>query len=486
MKMLGLFCHTFLRCLIHFFLVAVAQAIIAAFIEKVLSVPELPDHLQQQLVALASQSQIKRWVVAFSGGMDSTVLLHALAQLKKTAESSMECPSIVALHINHQLSDHAAHWQQHAQTFAKNLGVKFYCETVDVQECGRGLEDAARQARYGVFEKFLQPDDVLLMGHHSDDQVETMLLRLMRGAGPAGLAGIRAQRAVGAGLLYRPLLDLNRQQLCDYATQQSLNWVEDDSNSDTRFDRNYLRAQVLPQLAQRWPGYQSRWQQSASLCAQQAENQDEVLAALLPALEVRPERVGVSASLAALQSLALPQQLSLLRYWLGRLGVQAELAPLQQAQQQLILGRDDSAAEVRIGSVADNPKSLRRFAGRLYVLGVLPAPPAVSDPQLLSLSDQPLPLPLGSLLLSAISSAALAGHRVEYRFRRGGERCRPAGRQHSQTLKKLLLEYRLEPWLRPFVPLIYIDGELAAVAGLWVCDDFVDILAPVQLQWQLP
>jgi tRNA(Ile)-lysidine synthase len=447
-------------------------------------VSELLDHVQQQLNALHAQRLVKRWVLAFSGGMDSSVLLHAIKHLPPSSQPK----EIVALHINHQLSACAADWQQHSQTFAKNLGVKFYCEVVNVQECGRGLEDAARQARYDVFEKFLQPGDVLLMGHHSDDQVETMLLRLMRGAGPNGLAGIRPQRAVGAGFLFRPLLDLSRQQLHQYATRNNLNWVEDDSNADTRFDRNYLRAQVLPKLAERWPGYQSRWQQSARYCAQQAQNQDDVLAALLPSLDVRPERLGVSISLLALQALAPEQQLSLLRYWLGQRGVQAELAPLQQAQQQLILGREDAVAEVRIGSVACVPQSLRRFDGRVYLLPVLPELPATKGPQTLLLSECARPLPLGELLFTTGSQSAasvLAKHSVEWRFRQGSERCRPAGRGHSQTLKKLLLEYRLEPWLRPYVPLIYIDGELAAVAGLWVCQDFVDILAPMQLQWCL-
>lgn len=445
---------------------------------------ELVDHLQLQLNALQTQCLVKRWVLAFSGGMDSSVLLHAVKHLPSLSQPK----EIVALHINHQLSACAADWQQHSQAFAKHLGVKFYCEVVNIQECGRGLEDAARQARYGVFETFLQPGDVLLMGHHSDDQVETMLLRLMRGAGPAGLAGIRAQRSVGEGLLYRPLLDLSRQQLHQYAARNNLNWVEDDSNTDTRFDRNYLRAEVLPKLAQRWSGYQSRWQQSAKHCAQQAQAQDTVLSALLPTLDMRSERLGVSISLVALQALAPELQLSLLRHWLGQRDVQAELAPLQQAQQQLILGREDAVAEVRIGMVAGVPHSLRRFDGRVYLLPVLPELPATKSPQALLLSECAQPLPLGELLFATDSqgaAAVLAGRSVEWCFRQGGERCRPAGRGHSQTLKKLLLEYRLEPWLRPYVPLIYIDGELAAVAGLWVCEDFVDILAPVQLQWRL-
>lgn len=444
---------------------------------------ELLDHLQRQLNLLRAQQPIKRWVLAFSGGMDSSVLLHALRSVSMASGAE----EIVALHINHQLSDAADDWQRHAQSFAEVLGVAFYAESVSVEECGRGLEDAARQARYAVFEQFLKPSDVLLMGHHSDDQVETMLLRLMRGAGPAGLAGIRAQRPVGEGLLYRPLLDLSRQHLRDYAEQHQLQWVEDDSNSDTRFDRNYLRAQVLPQLAERWPGFQTRWQQSANLCAQQAQHQDGVLAALLPTLDARRERFGDSVSLDALQQNSPDMQLSLLRYWLLQMGVQADLAPLQQAQQQLLSGRQDSVAQVCIGAAAQ--KSLRGFNGRLYLLDLLPPLPAVDGLQTLLLSDTGVDLPLGELLFSSASTAALnslAGRCIEWRLRAGGERCKPAGRQHSQTLKKLLLEYRLEPWLRPYAPLIYIDGELAAVAGLWVCQDFVDALAPVQLQWRLP
>lgn len=448
------------------------------FNPKVFSVSVLLSHLQQQLDSLSAQKTVTRWLLAFSGGLDSTVLLHALAQLQISAP-------LAALHINHQLSDQADDWQQSAQQFAESQAMEFMAERVDVVQSGRGLEDAARQARYRVFERHLYNDNVLLMAHHADDQAETMLLRLLRGAGPEGLAGIRVSRAVGAGCLFRPLLGLTRAQLQDYAYEHRLSWVEDDSNSDTRFDRNFLRHEVLPQLKERWPGFQSRWQQAAEHCNTAAEQLQQVATTRLQGCDPRAERWGQSVSLSLLAALSQADRFSVLRLWLQRLGVNPELAQLQQVERQLVAGRADAVAEVRMGL-----NSLRRFNERLYATDVLPLEtiPTASLP--LDEENNRLNLPLGTLTLEAggvFSRELLQGRQLSVRFRTGGERCKPAGRAHSQSLKKLLQEYRLEPWLRPYAPLIYVDEQLAAVAGLWLCAEFADTnITDMGLCWQLP
>ena len=206
-----------------------------------------------------------RWLVALSGGMDSIVLLHSLASL---VSQSSGLPPVSAIHVNHQLHPEADAWQAHCDRVCASLGVPLQHSVVSVDGAGEGIEAAARRARYAVFEDSLGEGDVLFMAHHQDDQVETLLLRLLRGAGLSGLGGMPERRPLGAGQLYRPFLGLPRSMLADYAAEQKLDWVDDPSNADSQFDRNYLRAQVIPAVAQRWPGYRQTISRAAANLAE--------------------------------------------------------------------------------------------------------------------------------------------------------------------------------------------------------------------------
>ena len=441
-------------------------------------------HLQSQLERMCADQKVSRWVVAYSGGLDSTVLLHALTKIQVSAGADAIRP-IVALHINHQLSPSADSWQRHAQAQAQAVAVEFFAERVVVESRGKGMEDAAREARYAVFNRFVGPDDVLLLAHHADDQVETLLLRLMRGAGLEGLAGIQKTRALAeadSGQLLRPLLDLARADLAAYARAENLHWIEDESNTDTQFDRNFLRAEILPKLAQRWPGFQHRWQAAADHCAEGAKAQRRDMAVLLQRCDPRLERMGCSVNLPILRALEEREQLSLLRYWLRSFGVNSTSAQLGQIRMQMICGRMDAVAEVTLGS-----RCVRRFDDRLYLLdaqlSVYAAAAEACRPMVLCAeSSLCMTLPCGELLVSSsvdsvdtatrLCRVAIKDKKLTVRFRSGGERAKPAGRAHSQTLKKLLQEYRLEPWLRPLVPLIYADEQLVAAVGLWVESGF--------------
>lgn len=413
--------------------------------------------------ALALQPAVRRWVVAYSGGLDSTVLLHALVALKLPAA---HC----ALHINHQLSPHSHDWQRHCAAFCARLNTPFCAATVQVERDGSGIEAAARRARYSMFERFLQPGDCLLQAHHLDDQAETLLLRLLRGSGPRGLAAIRAARELGRGRLYRPLLAVGREQLHAYARAQQLSWIDDESNLDTRFDRNYLRREVLPLLQRRWPDYRRRFQQAAALCAATDQLNRDTAAADLAALGPRAERLGASIDLHGLRAWPQPRRNNVLRYWFSQRQLPLpELVHLQQLQRQILDGGCNSSAQVAWGEVV-----LRCYGDRLFCLPRLPAKPVSAG--LRWALRAPLALPAGGSL-AAVPAAAGAGRlrlleEVEVRHRGGGERCRPHDRNHSQTLKKLLQERRLEPWLRDRVPLIYVGPALAAVGDLWVCKDF--------------
>lgn len=399
------------------------------------------------------------WWIGFSGGLDSTVLLHALAQLHLPVQ-------LRALHINHQISPNADAWQAQCAAFCAQLAIPFHAEKVRVINTGKGIEDAARAVRYAVFEKNLAPNDVLFTAHHANDQAETVLLRLMRGTGPRGLAAMASRRVLGAGLLVRPLLHFSRAELEAYAYAHQLTWVDDESNEDDNYDRNFLRNQVMPLLQERWPEFKRKWQQTADLCAQQEALMEDIAQTDLQNVRPMVARVGQSIDLALLLRLSPTRQQNLLRYWLRLLNCTApEQLHWQQIEQQIFNGREDAQARVSWGNVA-----FQAYQQRLYAL--------------------PVQLPEMKLQFEAIQSskkprlkAGLPDMRIAYRM--GGERCKPAGRAHSQTLKKLLQEYALEPWLRDKVPLVFSGESLVAVGDLWICAGFVaeEHEAGYELSW---
>lgn len=416
-----------------------------------------------QLAALTARLEPHRrrprWWVAYSGGLDSHVLLHLLAGLCRAGG----WPPLAAIHVNHGLTPRADAWAGHCRRVCAALGVELVVAAVRVERRGgQGLEAAARAARYRAFTDALGGGELLLQAHHRDDQAETLLLRLLRGSGVAGLAGIPAQRPLGRGELLRPLLDCTRAELLDYARQQQLVWIEDDSNVDEGFDRNFLRHRVLPLLAGRWPGYRDTL---ARLCAQAAESAE--LLEALAGVDAAAAQCGDTLDAAACLALSPARQRNLLRHWLAQRGLPAPgRAQLEQLRAQLPAVADAELCVTWPGA------EVRRHQGRLYAMAPLPAPPedvdiAWSPPHAL------LPQALGELRAESASGRGLrAGGSYRVRSRRGGERCRPQGRAHSQTLKKLLQEAGVPPWWRDRLPLIYCGEQLAAVADLWVCEGF--------------
>lgn len=389
-----------------------------------------------------------RWWVGFSGGLDSTVLLHLLL--------SQNLPvNLSAIHINHQISPNADMWQQHCETSCQLKGIQCISEKVRVENKGNGIEDAAREARYQVFAQHMAAGDVLFTAHHADDQAETLLLRLLRGTGVKGLSGIASSRAFGEAMIYRPLLSFTRDDLLAYAKEHKLEWIEDESNQSEKYDRNYLRLQVMPVLQKRWPGLQKKWQQTALLCAENNLLLQEFAQEDLKKLDERVERLGKSIDQNNWIALSHPRQRNLLAYWLESQGFSTpEQQHWQQIDTQFFSSETDLKINVQWGNV-----SLRVFQSRIYAL--------------------PNPLPLMELTMKP-AIAAKEGEflqadlpNLHLRQREGGERCRPFGRAHSQILKKCLQEYGLEPWFRETVPLVYSDDNLVAVGDLWICAGYV-------------
>jgi len=388
-----------------------------------------------------------RWL-GYSGGLDSTVLLHLLCQLGGEPR---------AIHVHHGLSPNADAWQAHCAAVAESLGVSFYTRRVRVSS-GGSLEQAARTARYRVFGELLQPGDQLLLAQHGDDQVETFFLRLLRGAGALGLAAMAGSRPLGGATVLRPLLGTGRAQLEAYAREHRLQWIEDESNEDQSLDRNYLRATVLPLLRERWP-LRERVGRAADNLREAAELLQDLGDADLVSCDRRRERFGESLDLGVLRNLPERRQRNLLRSWLVACGGNMpEAAHLQQALNQARQAAGDSRMAVSLGG-----RVARRFRGRLYLT---PPLAKVEEGEWRWDGRSTLSLP-GGWELGADSDWPLGDYRV--RFRRGGERARPVGRRHSQTLKKLLQEVDLEPWLRDLVPLLYRGDELLAVGDLFLC-----------------
>ncbi len=431
--------------------------------------PLLTPELFRQ--AVRRDGSADAWVVALSGGVDSVVLLH-LAVAAGLGQHGLR-----ALHIHHGLHCEADRWAEHCRQLCAQWHIELEVVRVRVGARG-GVEAAAREARYAVFSQQLALGEVLLMAHHGDDQAETLLLRLMRGAGPRGLGAMPVSRALGAGRLLRPLLAYSRAQILRYADLQQLSWVEDPSNQSDRYDRNYLRHQVLPLLRQRWQGADQVLQRTAHLCSE-ADELNQALAAQDLACD---EEAGPGLSCRLLQGLSLARQCNLLRYWLANSAIAMPArSQLLRIIDEVVGARGDAQPVLVLGD-----RQVVRYRERLYVRrSDLSAAP---QENLLLPWDlkAALTLPRGVLLAEhgrehetdrgqGQGQGQLqlpADARVDVRYRRGGERCRPVGRSGSQALKKLLQEAGVPPWERPWLPLIYCNGELAAVADLWVCEGF--------------
>jgi tRNA(Ile)-lysidine synthase len=406
----------------------------------------------------------RRWWIAYSGGVDSHVLLYLLAQLRATENN---IPPLSVIHINHQLNPRAAAWAEHCQTVCAELGVECIVETVDVvRNGGEGLESAARSARYAAFEQHVSKNEVLLQAHHRDDQVETLLLRLLRGSGLRGLAAIPLARTLGNGQLLRPLLHTTRSEVLAYAQRHRLQWIEDDSNANPQFDRNFLRLTVLPQIAGRWPSYRN----TLARVAEQAREAEQLFDALAAQDFAVANLASGVLSVPACVALEPVRRRNLLRYWLQKLQL-----PLPTREQLLQLDNLLAAGVDAEPCVQWPGAEVHRFRGGLYAMQVLPTLQGEIDEMWHPATDCAIP-GMGVLRAQHLMGQGLRAD-CDYRIRsrRGGERCKPMGRAHSQTLKKLFQEYAVPPWLRDRLPLFYCGGQLAAVADLWICEGFAAV-----------
>jgi len=403
---------------------------------------EIVDACRSCLAAHATQGG--RVFVGFSGGLDSTVLLHAL--------NSFAPQRLVALHVNHGLQTGSQAWEAHCRAVCEDWSIALRTSRANL-EVSSNIESIARRWRYDFFAQMLATGDLLLLGHHLDDQQETNLLHLLQGR---GLYGIPRSRPLAEGLLLRPLLELDRQALHDYAVNHDLSWCEDPSNLDLDLDRNYLRHRLLPLVKKRFPGFPGRLESLAA----RSDLQQQMLSTLLP---VRGDRL----SLSELLPRPMAQRAEILRLWLL---AKALNAGVSDASLLAFAGQLDAPSQ--------RHPVLRLAAGRICRYGDslhYVAPPVAS----VEVTSQSVPVPFpgklnlahGVLVIEAAtpsqpadSEVFAATGAVTLRFRQGGESLFRAG--HHHTLKRIFQEARVPPWQRARYPLLFDEQGLLAIPNI--------------------
>lgn len=415
--------------------------------------------------ALPSAIMPRRYWIAFSGGVDSLVLLHALAALREHIGASR----LYVVHINHGLSPNAAQWAERCARQCAGLALPFTLRKVNAAPLtGESPEAAARKARYRALAELVESGDCLLTAHHQDDQAETLLLQLLRGAGPKGLAAMPPLSTFSRGWHARPLLGFSRGDLIAYAEAQCLSWLEDESNSDTRLERNFLRHEILPRLKQHFPALASTLSRSARRCAEAAE----ILRVQAQADLAPLQRTADALSVSGLRALGEVRVRNVLHHWIHARGL-----PVPAEAQLLLLWRSVICAAEDAQPLVQWPGAeARRYRDALFVMPPLP----VFDASVEFAWDLSVPLALPGLGRlraqvtrgSGVAAEHLWGKTLRVRFRRGGERLCVAGRKGHHSLKKLFQEAGVPPWQRQRIPLLFLDDELVAVCGYWVASAF--------------
>ncbi|NOH98480.1 tRNA lysidine(34) synthetase TilS [Vibrio sp. 99-70-13A1] len=432
----------------------------SSLFEKFTSVMQLANH------------QPKRVVIAFSGGVDSRVLLELSSIYQKTFPSI----AVIAVHVHHGLSANADEWAQQCSTWCEQLGISFAVEKVTLdQSSSESLEKLARDARYQVLSQYLENGDFLLTGQHSDDQVETFLLALKRGSGPKGLSSMAQIMPFGDAFLVRPLLSASRTDIEAFAHQQGLSWVEDESNTDLRFDRNFIRHEISPRFQQRWPSFSASVQRSALLCAEQEQLLDELLASQFS----QAYHLDQSLDITFLKNQTELLRARLIRMWLAKLSLtMPSRKQLQLIWDEVAEAKHDANPRLILDSV-----EIRRYSGRLYA--VKNAKDITNWSQSISLNELILlPERIGSMCLQT-DEKKFAEHEMNsvgmlsldvmknveclrVIFNPEGLVAHPVGRNHSRKMKKLFQEYNVPSWLRRRTPIV-MDGEnVVAVLGVFV------------------
>ena len=400
--------------------------------------------------------------VAFSGGIDSTVLADMLARQRR------KFASLRLMHVDHGLQAASADWSQHCARFARSMRLPFVSLKARIsRQSGASPEAAARDARYAQLAHALKPGEVLVTAQHRDDQVETLLLQLFRGAGVPGLAAMPPIADFGPGRIARPLLEVSRAEIEQYAQRRRLNWIEDPTNALVRFDRNFLRHRVLPGIRARWKGVDEAVARSARHMAEAAGLLEAVARSDLDACAD-----GAGLNVAALRALPAPRRRNALRAFILRAGLEApSAAKLREMSAPLLVARADAQPVVEFTGGA-----LRRRGGRLELEVVsqqsAPRKGTTASKSWRWQQERELRLSAGDSLMFADDDAGPIDldrlpPALDLRARRGGESLRPGPRARTQALKKLMQAARLSVEERARLPLLFAGKRLVAAGDRW-------------------
>ncbi len=437
-----------------------------------------PDHplfalsVQVEQVLHTHVKQGDHLCIALSGGVDSVVLLDVLAIFSQQMQFTLS-----AVHINHGISSNATVWSQFCCKRSYDYGVSIWVAYLHIRKArGVSLEASAREQRYRVFSEIAA--DYVVLAHHLDDQAETLLLQLLRGAGIKGLSGmpaIRQQRQAHQAKLLRPLLNVSRRQIEHYAQYNNLAWIVDESNDDTAYDRNFLRHEILPVLKKRYINY-------AKTLTRASRHLSEASALLDELATIDSERCTVSGrlDLGSLRQLGMPRVKNLLRYTLMRQGIQLpSTGKIENLTQQLLLMRD--GGQLRVDLV---DYEIRCFKGAVHILRKIESAP--THERCLASSDslvwndeigQEMQYAYGKIGFSwsenqGICREKIANRLLAIRLRVGGENFKPACNRPRRSLKNLLQEASIPPWQRKILPLLFCEDRLIWVPGIGIDCDF--------------
>lgn len=421
-------------------------------------------HLQKNLQTHSLLKSANRIWVGFSGGVDSSVLLHALASEPELKNK------LQALHVHHGLSANADKWATQCSEFCHKLGVTLQVEHVSLSDKG-SLEQQARTARYQVFETYIQHKDVLVLGHHQDDQVETFMMRLMRGSGLTGLTVMDDERVIKNGTLLRPLLEYSREQIEHYARQQNLSWIEDESNHDTALDRNWWRQVQLPAIEQRYPQARQSILKTVSVLQDELNVLNDLLQPIYDETVDEQQRLNLN----VLSGQADNLQSQMIRMWQEKTGHYPLLAnkQIQQLVKDFIDSREDAEPLFEWANAeANSHNQIRRHKNLLHIMAALPEPRDYCyELDLTEPYEQIFALPYGELSVCALANEQKTGLKpgqyqlVPY----DGTLKAKALKRPSKTLKKIFQESGVPPWLRAHWPVLLHQGEVAAVPNQFVC-----------------
>lgn len=418
----------------------------------------------QTIESALTQCETARHIyIGYSGGVDSHVLLHLCAAITTLREK------ITAVYVHHGLQAEAEPWAKHCETTAQNLDVDFKLLRVNAAASqGESPEEAARNARYSALKSLMDIDDVLLVAQHREDQLETVLLQLFRGSGLPGLSGMPESMAFGRGVLMRPLLNISRLAISDYARVYALNWVDDPSNLSNNYDRNFLRNAVIPLLKQRWPVCDKTVARSAKHCAEAQVLVSKAAEELFSSVFDSADK---TLRIAQLQLYKNSQQQLIIRQWFQRLG-------LKMPAQAFVKRMQSEVIEARTGSdpvLSGQGCCVRRYRDKLYCLKQIA--PEILQQRVWPAGQASVKVSNRQTLSCVRSSAGICRQQwqnaiITVRFRHGGEKIRLPGRKGHHALKKLFQEAGIPPWERESMPLVYLDDKLAAVGELWISADF--------------